>query len=41
MLRRLTASQNWLYHRPNAVGDQGALTAYGSQSRPEFDYRRT
>jgi benzoyl-CoA-dihydrodiol lyase len=38
---RLTASQNWIYQRPNAVGDKGALTAYGSQSRPEFDFHRT
>ena len=38
---RLTAWQNWIFIRPNAVGDKGALTAYGSQSRPEFDYNRT
>jgi benzoyl-CoA-dihydrodiol lyase len=38
---RLTAWQNWIFIRPNAVGDKGALTAYGSQSRPEFDYSRT
>jgi benzoyl-CoA-dihydrodiol lyase len=38
---RLTAWQNWIFQRPNAVGPQGALTAYGSQSRPEFDFRRT
>jgi benzoyl-CoA-dihydrodiol lyase len=38
---RLTAWQNWIFQRPNAVGDKGALTAYGSQSRPEFDYKRT
>jgi benzoyl-CoA-dihydrodiol lyase len=38
---RLTAWQNWIFIRPNAVGEKGALTAYGSQSRPEFDYRRT
>jgi benzoyl-CoA-dihydrodiol lyase len=37
---RLTAWQNWIFQRPNAVGDKGALTAYGSQSRPEFDYTR-
>jgi benzoyl-CoA-dihydrodiol lyase len=37
---RLTAWQNWIFQRPNAVGEKGALTAYGSQSRPEFDYRR-
>ncbi|HXW04587.1 MAG TPA: 2,3-epoxybenzoyl-CoA dihydrolase [Vicinamibacterales bacterium] len=38
---RLTAWQNWIFQRPNAVGERGALTAYGSQARPEFDYHRT
>jgi len=38
---RLTAWQNWIFIRPNAVGEQGALTAYGTQKRPEFDYNRT
>jgi benzoyl-CoA-dihydrodiol lyase len=38
---RLTAWQNWIFQRPNAVGEKGALTAYGSQSRPEFDFKRT
>jgi len=38
---RLTAWQNWIFQRPNAVGAKGALTAYGSQSRPEFDFNRT
>jgi benzoyl-CoA-dihydrodiol lyase len=38
---RLTAWQNWIFSRPNAVGDRGALTSYGSQSRPEFDFGRT
>ncbi len=38
---RLTAWQNWIFIRPNAVGPTGALTAYGSQARPEFDYGRT
>ena len=38
---RLTAWQNWIFQRPNAVGEKGALTAYGSQSRPEFDFTRT
>jgi benzoyl-CoA-dihydrodiol lyase len=38
---RLTAWQNWIFQRPNAVGEKGALTAYGSQSRPEFDFHRT
>jgi benzoyl-CoA-dihydrodiol lyase len=38
---RLTAWQNWIFSRPNAVGEKGALTSYGSQSRPEFDFGRT
>jgi benzoyl-CoA-dihydrodiol lyase len=38
---RLTAWQNWIFIRPNAVGEQGALTAYGTQKRPEFDFNRT
>ena len=37
---RLTAWQNWIFQRPNAVGEKGALTSYGSQGRPEFDFRR-
>jgi len=38
---RLTAWQNWIFQRPNAVGEKGALTSYGSQSRAEFDFKRT
>jgi benzoyl-CoA-dihydrodiol lyase len=38
---RLSAWQNWIFIRPNAVGEKGALTAYGSQARPEFDFNRT
>jgi benzoyl-CoA-dihydrodiol lyase len=38
---RLTAWQNWIFQRPNAVGEKGALTLYGKQSLPEFDWRRT
>jgi benzoyl-CoA-dihydrodiol lyase len=38
---RLSAWQNWIFVRPNAVGEKGALTSYGSQSRPEFDFSRT
>jgi benzoyl-CoA-dihydrodiol lyase len=39
---RLTAWQNWIFQRPNAVGDRGALKNYGnSGARPEFDWRRT
>lgn len=37
---RLTAWQNWIFQRPNAVGAKGALTLYGKPERPEFDYRR-
>jgi benzoyl-CoA-dihydrodiol lyase len=38
---RLTAWQNWIFQRPNAVGEKGALQAYGQQGRPEFDWKRT
>ena len=38
---RLTAWQNWIFQRPNAVGAKGALQAYGQQGRPEFDWKRT
>jgi benzoyl-CoA-dihydrodiol lyase len=38
---RLTAWQNWIFQRPNAVGEKGALKAYGQQGRPEFDWKRT
>ncbi|HEX7140705.1 MAG TPA: 2,3-epoxybenzoyl-CoA dihydrolase [Vicinamibacterales bacterium] len=38
---RLTAWQNWIFQRPNAVGDNGALKVYGQQGRPEFDWKRT
>jgi benzoyl-CoA-dihydrodiol lyase len=38
---RLTAWQNWIFQRPNAVGEKGALKVYGQQGRPEFDWRRT
>jgi benzoyl-CoA-dihydrodiol lyase len=38
---RLTAWQNWIFQRPNAVGDKGALTNYGQPVRPTFDWRRT
>ncbi len=38
---RLTAWQNWIFQRPNAVGPKGALTAYGTSDRSEFDYNRT
>jgi benzoyl-CoA-dihydrodiol lyase len=38
---RLSAWQNWIFQRPNAVGPRGALNAYGQQGRPEFDWTRT
>ena len=38
---RLSAWQNWIFQRPNAVGDKGALKCYGTPLRPEFDYKRT
>ncbi len=38
---RLSAWQNWIFQRPNAVGERGALTMYGRPERPEFDWRRT
>ena len=38
---RLTAWQNWIFQRPNAVGEKGALMTYGREGRPSFDWRRT
>ena len=38
---RLSAWQNWIFQRPNAVGERGALKVYGSESRAEFDWERT
>ncbi|MFT5286443.1 MAG: benzoyl-CoA-dihydrodiol lyase, partial [Planctomycetota bacterium] len=38
---RLSAWQNWIFIRPNAVGKNGALKAYGTPQRPVFDYTRT
>jgi benzoyl-CoA-dihydrodiol lyase len=38
---RLTAWQNWIFQRPNAVGERGALAVYGREGRPSFDWRRT
>jgi benzoyl-CoA-dihydrodiol lyase len=37
---RLSAWQNWVFQRPNAVGDDGALKRYGSGQRPRFDKTR-
>jgi len=38
---RLTAWQNWIFQRPNAVGEKGALTNYGKPTQAQFDFRRT
>jgi benzoyl-CoA-dihydrodiol lyase len=38
---RLSAWQNWIFQRPNAVGDKGALKLYGRPESPEFDWNRT
>ncbi len=38
---RLTAWQNWIFQRPNAVGPQGALTNYGKPTQSQFDFKRT
>jgi len=37
---RLTAWQNWIFQRPNAVGEQGALKLYGTGQRANYDRRR-
>jgi benzoyl-CoA-dihydrodiol lyase len=37
---RLSAWQNWIFQRPNAVGPKGALQLYGSGTRSDFDRRR-
>ncbi len=37
---RLTAWQNWVFQRPNAVGEAGSLKRYGSGLRPGFDMER-
>jgi benzoyl-CoA-dihydrodiol lyase len=37
---RLTAWQNWIFQRPNAIGEAGALRRYGSGQKPSFDTRR-
>ncbi len=37
---RLTAWQNWIFQRPNAVGQSGALKSYGSGHRAKFDRKR-
>jgi len=37
---RLSAWQNWIFIRPNAVGEGGALKLYGTGSKPQFDRKR-
>ncbi len=37
---RLSAWQNWIFSRPNAVGEDGALKRFGSGARPGFDWGR-
>ena len=37
---RLTAWQNWIFQRPNAVGDRGALKVYGKGDKAQFDWNR-
>jgi benzoyl-CoA-dihydrodiol lyase len=37
---RLTAWQNWIFQRPNAVGEEGALRRYGSGQKPAYDTKR-
>jgi benzoyl-CoA-dihydrodiol lyase len=41
ILGRLTAWQNWIFHRPNASGPDGTLLSYGTGRRPDLDRRRT
>jgi benzoyl-CoA-dihydrodiol lyase len=38
---RLSAWQNWIFIRPNATGEHGALKLYGQPDRPKFDWKRT
>lgn len=37
---RLSAWQNWIFIRPNATGERGALRVYGTGNRPQFDRKR-
>jgi len=37
---RLSAWQNWIFNRPNAVGEAGALKLYGTGHKPQFDRKR-
>ena len=38
---RLSAWQNWIFQRPNAVGPRGALKAFGEPQAAQFDWKRT
>ena len=37
---RLTAWQNWIFNRPNAVGPHGALKVYGTGAKAKFNWER-
>jgi benzoyl-CoA-dihydrodiol lyase len=37
---RLSAWQNWIFNRPNAVGEQGALKLFGTGTKPQFKWER-
>ncbi len=37
---RLTAWQNWVFQRPNAIGEQGALKVYGTGAKAKFNWER-
>ncbi len=37
---RLSAWQNWIFSRPNAVGEHGALKVYGTGAKAKFDRER-
>jgi len=37
---RLTAWQNWIFNRPNAVGEEGALKVFGKGAKPKFNWER-
>ena len=37
---RLSAWQNWIFNRPNAVGEHGALKVFGTGSKPRFNWER-
>jgi len=37
---RLSAWQNWIFNRPNAIGERGALKLFGSGSKAQFNWER-